>query len=70
MWEAEAAVWIAAKSEGVPGLVVVAESLEALAAKFRVLILNCSRRTRVPPLNGDEFPFSLIARDRAYHHAA
>ena len=36
-WDAEAAVWVATSND-VPGLVTEAETLEALAAKLRVMV--------------------------------
>ena len=69
IWDAEASVWVA-ESDDVPGLVTEAETLEALLAKLRVLIPELLEANGVLPPDGDEFPFTLIARDRAHRHAA
>ena len=66
-WDPEASVWVA-ESENVPGLVTEAESLEVLVQKLRILIPELLEANGVT--TGDEFPFSLIARDRAYRQAA
>jgi predicted RNase H-like HicB family nuclease len=68
-WDSEAAVWVA-ESEDVPGLVTEAENLEALVAKLRTLIPELLEANGALPPTGDEFPFRLIARDRAHRHAA
>jgi hypothetical protein len=51
----------------VPGLVTEAERLETLVKKLRTLIPELLEPNGVA--TGDELPFSLIARDRAYRHA-
>ena len=62
-------MWVA-ESEDVPGLVTEAESLEALVVKLRTLIPELLEANGALPPTADEFPFSLIARDRAYRHPA
>ncbi len=66
-WDAEAAVWVA-ESENVPGLVTEAENLEALVNKLRALIPELLEANGVA--TDDEFPFSLVARDRAHRYPA
>jgi predicted RNase H-like HicB family nuclease len=66
-WDSEASVWVA-ESENVPGLVTEAESLESLVKKLRTLIPELLEANGIA--TGDELPFRLIARDRAYRHAA
>lgn len=68
IWDTDASVWVA-ESEDVPGLVTEAETLEALLAKLRVLIPELLEANGVLPPDGDEFPFRLMARDRACSHA-
>jgi predicted RNase H-like HicB family nuclease len=66
-WDSDASVWVA-ESENVPGLVTEAENLETLVKKLRTLIPELLEANGIA--TGDEFPFSLIAHDRAYRHAA
>jgi predicted RNase H-like HicB family nuclease len=68
-WDPEAAVWVA-ESDDVPGLITESESLETLVGKLRTLIPELLEANGVLPTTGDEFPFSLIARDRAHRPAA
>jgi predicted RNase H-like HicB family nuclease len=67
IWDSEASAWIA-ESDNVPGLVTEAETLELLVKKLRTLIHELLEANGIAI--GEELPFSLIARDRAYRHVA
>jgi predicted RNase H-like HicB family nuclease len=69
MWDAEASVWVA-ESDDVPGLITEADTFEALVVKLRVMIPELLEANGALPPDNDEFPFSLITKDRAYRHAA
>jgi predicted RNase H-like HicB family nuclease len=68
-WDPEASVWVA-ESDDVPGLVTEADTFEALVSKLRVMIPELLEANGALPPNGDDLPFSLIARDHAPRHAA
>ena len=56
------------KAKMCPELVTEAENLEALVNKLRALIPELLEANGVA--TDDEFPFSLVARDRAHRYPA
>lgn len=65
-WDAEAAVWVATSND-VPGLATEADTLEALAAKLRVMVPELLQ------LNGgaaEEISWELLARRFDSTHAS
>jgi predicted RNase H-like HicB family nuclease len=68
-WDPEASVWVAT-SDDVPGLCTEAGTIDALAAKLRVMVPELLELNEVLPAPVGEVPIDLIARLLPLPHAA